>query len=357
MIPYGIPGETISAAITDEKKDFCYASITSIREADPGRTVSDCPHFTRCGGCSYLHVSYERELEFKRLIVEDSLARIGGIPRGNGPVIDTIQAGRYHYRSHATLKAKDGFPGFYRKGTNDFVPIGESGCLLLAEELNAWLRRKEPLPGDCRIAVDASSSVITSFQKMPVVVDQAGDLVFKRPIGSFFQANRFLRNRMLEIVLNYAEIGGKKDILDIGCGVGFFTLALARASESGIGIDISSENIRWAMHNAEQNRIMNIEFTAMPSNRIHPGRLSADVILADPPRAGIDKKTRKTIMAMKPAVLVYVSCNPATFARDAKDFIGGGYILERLTLIDMFPGTHHIELVSRFINGVVSQSA
>ncbi len=357
MVPYAIPGETVSVSITHDKKDFCFASIDTIIEKDHGRTRADCPYFTRCGGCSFLHVAYDRELEFKKIILEDSLVRIAGLGDGERPDIEVVHAGRYHYRSHATLKAKDGIPGFFRKGTNDFVPIGEKGCLLLAEELNIWLRENKSLPDDCRIAIDSSSRVITSFQKDPIVIDKAGGYIFTRTISSFFQSNSFLRDRMLEIVRNHADRCSFKTFLDIGCGGGFFSLALAGLVKSGTGIDISGENIRWARHNAKQNRITNVEFLTMPSNRIHPERLHADLIVTDPPRAGIDKQTRQTIMTINPSMFAYVSCNPATFSRDAKDFIRGGYTLEKLTLIDMFPGTHHIELISLFRRGTVSPSA
>ncbi|HPV42774.1 MAG TPA: class I SAM-dependent RNA methyltransferase [Spirochaetota bacterium] len=357
MVLYAVPGETVAAIITEERKDFCFASLTSIIGADPRRCMPDCPHFTRCGGCSYLHVSYDTELEFKKTILEDSLTRIAGFSRDEFPEIAVINADRYGYRSHATIKVRQGIPGFYRKGSNDFVPVGESGCLLLAAPLNGWMRDNTPIPDDCRIAFDASSSVIASFHADAVVVDNAGGLEYSRAISSFFQANRLLRDRMLETVIRFADMGGAGTFLDIGCGVGFFSLALAGDAKLGTGIDISGENIRWARHNAARNAIQNVEFIAMPANRIHPGRMHADVVVADPPRAGLDKKTRKTILAMEPSVLVYVSCNPATFARDAKDFANGGYSLEKLTMIDMFPGTHHIELVSRFSRYNVNPSA
>ncbi|HQH96423.1 MAG TPA: class I SAM-dependent RNA methyltransferase [Spirochaetota bacterium] len=357
MVPYAIPGETVAASITEDRKDFCFASITAIMEADPRRSRPDCPHFTRCGGCSYLHVPYEEELEFKKTILEDSLARIAGFSRGDVPKISVIQGDRHGYRSHATIKVRGGLPGFYRKGSNDFVQVGEGGCLLLAEPLNQWMRNNVSIPGDCRIALDASSNVISSFHADAIVVDNAGGLEYARGISSFFQANRLLRNRMLETVIQYAGLGGNGTFLDIGCGVGFFSLALAGYAVSGTGIDISGENIRWARHNAALNGIENVMFMAMPSNRIHPVRQRADVVVADPPRAGLDKKTRKTILALGSPVLVYVSCNPATFSRDARDIVNGGYALEQLTMIDMFPGTHHIELISRFSRGQVSPSA
>jgi 23S rRNA (uracil1939-C5)-methyltransferase len=349
LVPYGIPGETVSVAITLDKKDYCMASISDIIEKDAGRVVAGCPHFTRCGGCSYLNVSYERELQFKKMILEDSLKRTAGLSPGQLPGIEGVHAERCHYRSHGTLKARDGKPGFYRKGTNDFVPVGEHGCFLLSKELNAWLNKGKEFPDDCRVAVDSFSRVITSYQDDPVVRDTECGLRYSRGIGQFFQSNLFLRGRMLEIVKEYSGITGNEVFLDIGCGVGFFSLALAGLSRSGTGIDISGESIRWARYNARQNNVTNVDFRAIPSNRIQPDLLQADLVVADPPRAGIDKKTREMLLAMKPSRIVYVSCNPSTFARDSRDLISGGYSMDRITLIDMFPGTHHIEVISRFI--------
>ncbi len=357
LVPYGIPGETISASLTDEKKDFSFGSITSVIEESGERLPPGCPHFTECGGCSYLHVPYERELEYKRAIIEDNLGRIAGLTADNRPCIDIVHAGRYNYRSHGTIKAAGGCPGFYRRKSNELVSIRDTGCLLMAEELNAWLKNNNRLPDNSRIALDAFTRVITSFEEDPVIVEHAGGLVFERGIGQFFQANRFLRDRMLEIVREYAGTMKDQTLLDVGCGVGFFTLALAGSSSSCTGIDISGENIRWAIHNARLNRIPDVRFLAIPSSRLNAGRIRPGLIIADPPRAGIDKKSRKTIMGMEPAAIVYVSCNPSTFSRDTRDFIAGDYALERLTLIDMFPCTHHIEIISRFSRTRVNQSS
>lgn len=349
LIPHAIPGETVAAAIVEDKNDYCFGTITAIEKKSDSRIMPDCPHFTECGGCSYLHVSYEQELEFKKAVLSDCLERSARMAAGTIPPVDTVVSHRYHYRSHGTLKSNGGNPGFYRKGTNDLVSIRESGCLLLAEELNAWLQNSGTLPGDVRIAVDRAARVYSSIQDEAEIVETAGGLVFSRGINRFFQANRFLRERMQQAVAAAASLGSDESFLDIGCGVGFLSLPLAGSAGTGTGIDISRESIHWASYNARANGIANVAFRTMPSSRIHPGRLHSDVIVADPPRAGMDKKTRNTIIAMKPSRIVYASCNPSTFARDAGDFIAGGYSLDTLTFIDMFPCTHHIELVSRFV--------
>ena len=348
LVPYAIPGETVRARIHEEKKDYCFGVVEEIVDGSGFRTMPACIHFESCGGCSYLHLPYDKELGFKKSIILDSLARNAGMDAAELPEVEVTAGERFHYRSHASIKVRGGSQGLYRKGSNDLVSFHETGCLILAGELNDWLRRNESPRNDYRAAVDSSNSIITSADDHPVVTEKAGGLTFSRGINQFFQANRFLRNNMLEIVSNDAKTGADESFLDIGCGVGFFTLSLAQLMKAGTGVDISRESILWAKRNASLNKIGNVGFQHIPSARMHPARMRPDLIVIDPPRAGIDRKTRKTMLAVSPERMVYISCNPSTFSRDAKEFIAGGYRMERLMLIDMFPCTHHIEVIARF---------
>jgi len=348
MIPRAVPGETVRARIHEEKKDFCFGAVEEIVDGCGFRTRPACDHFESCGGCSYLHLPYEKELEFKKSILIDCLTRNADMASAQLPEIGVMSGDRFRYRSHASIKVRDSSHGFYRKGTNDLVPFHDTGCLLLADELNDWMRRNEPPRSNYRAAVDSSNRVITSENDHPEVIEKTGGLTFSRRIHQFFQANRFLRGTMQEIVADEAEIGGDESFLDIGCGVGFFTLYLAQLMKEGTGVDISRESILCAKRNAGINRIRNAEFQHTASARIHPSRIRPGLIVIDPPRAGIDRKTRKTMLAMSPDRMVYVSCNPTTFSRDAREFIAGGYRMDRLKLIDMFPCTHHIEVIARF---------
>lgn len=355
LVPFGVPGETVRVRVRDEKKDYCLGTIEPGEGTHASRVTPACPHFEECGGCSYLHVSYECELEMKEDILRDSLARIAGLGPEQVPAVDIVRGGRFHYRSHASIKSPGGVPGFYRRGTNDIIPFGETGCLLLGEELNARIIA-ERAPGDFRAAIDMSGRVITSHDHDGLITENEGGITYRRGINQFFQANRLLRGRMLEIARDYAGPGSGESFLDIGCGVGFFTLCLASSAKEGMGIDVSRDSVRQARENASLNGAGNVRFRALHSSRVHPARDVPDMVIIDPPRAGIDRKTRRTLLAMG-SRLVYISCNPSTFARDAKDLVSGGYLLDRLTLIDMFPATHHIEVVSRFTPRAVSRPA
>ncbi|HOD14179.1 MAG TPA: class I SAM-dependent RNA methyltransferase [Spirochaetota bacterium] len=347
LVPNAVPGETVTVRILSEKKDYCTGEIENVISGPGDRVIPACPLYNRCGGCSYLHVPYKKELEFKKNVLMDSLARIAGLDPDSipGPVV--IHEDRFHYRSHASIKARGGVSGFFRRGTNDIVPIAETGCLLLDNAVNERLMHIDAPPDDYRAAVDCSGAVVTSFDGDPLVREREAELSFSRGIDQFFQANRFLRSALLEHVVSLARCDKADTFLDIGCGVGFFTLPLARVSKHGHGIDINAESIRFARMNAAENGITNVDFEARHSSRLHPGRLEPRVMVMDPPRAGIDRHTRKTILVMGPRVIVYVSCNPSTFARDVKDFIAVGYRLETLMLADMFPCTQHVEVISR----------
>ncbi|MBN1496759.1 MAG: class I SAM-dependent RNA methyltransferase [Spirochaetes bacterium] len=351
LVPAGIPGEEVLVRITEHKKDYSIGAIEAIIHGSADRIIPACPLYGQCGGCCYQHLSYDHELRLKETIVLDCLIRISGADADKMPGIRLVHGNRFNYRSHATLKARAGNLGFFRRGSNDLVPLGNTGCLLLGNELNDWLSQhpRHSGPGDFRIASDSTGMVVTSRGPDKTVRETACGISFSRGLGSFFQSNRILRDRMIEIVKEYAGNDIRRSFLDIGCGVGFFSLCLAGQASEGVGIDISKESIRWAKRNAARNGITNIRFQALPSALIHPGRLRPGLVVIDPPRAGIDKKTRRTIIAIGPAALLYVSCNPSTFARDARDFMRAGYRLESLSLIDMFPCTHHIEVISSFI--------
>ena len=151
---------------------------------------------------------------------------------------------------------------------------------------------------------------------------------------------------MIETALAYADLSHERTVLDAGCGAGFFTLPAALQSRAVSGIDISRESIAAAKKNAALNGISNVSFQAKPDDRIDPARDKADIVIADPPRAGLSAKTRSAFLKMDPQRIVYISCNPSTWARDLKDLTAQSYALKEYTLIDMFPGTQHIEMIS-----------
>ena len=352
LVPRALPGETLRVRIDRVHKDYCTGVIDSILAGSDRRIVPECVHFGRCGGCSYLDVPYEHELEIKKSVLGDNLARIARLEPSRIPEIEILSAARHNYRSHASVKVRDGSAGFYRKGSNELVPFAGAGCLLLADPLNEFLGRGIDGVTELRIAADAGGKIVTSLGGDRLVTEKINGLTYRRAIDQFFQANRLLRHGMLKKVKELAGITRDDTFLDIGCGVGFFSLFLADSAGHGTGVDINGASVSMARKNARLNNIGNLDFKAMPASMIHPSRAAPRVVVVDPPRAGIDRKARRTLAALNPERILYVSCNPATFSRDAKDLVGAGYTLDALSLIDMFPCTHHIEVISRFNRGV-----
>ena len=346
FVDKAIPGDTVSVEIFIEKKDYSFARIKEIISPAQIRKESLCPSFHLCGGCSFLCVDYADEINLKKNILLDSLKHIGGIDFEIANV-DIITGERFHYRSHALVKRSNGMTGFFSRGTNDIVPFPNEGCMLLAKELFESLSSHTSDRG-FRIALSANGSISTSNGNFYKINEHEMNVIYERNVHDFFQSNRFLRASMLERVGEYANLSLDEDFIDIGCGIGFFTLYLASRARFGHGVDINNDCIKSAQDNAKINKIKNVSFELLPASQINPFRKKYDLILADPPRAGLDKKTRQTILAMKSKRIVYVSCNPSTFARDAKDLINGGYSMKKLTFIDMFPCTYHIETIALF---------
>ncbi|MBN2040779.1 MAG: class I SAM-dependent RNA methyltransferase [Spirochaetes bacterium] len=348
FVQYAVPDDFVEIEIHKEKKDFSFGRIINIIKQSELRVKPECPNFGKCGGCDYLNISYDNELKIKKGILKESLTRTGRIPSEKIPELSVIKSSRYHYRSHASVKSLNSESGFYAKESNHLVTFPEKGCMLLAEPLINKLSSLQNMPEEFKISLSGDSQCLISFEKEKTVRENEYGLLFDRNIMLFFQANKFLRESMLRRVSEYAELSKDSNFIDIGCGVGFFSLFLADKANTGHGVDISRESIKWARHNAELNKITNITFEAKPASEIHPYRSEYDVVIADPPRAGLSVKARKTINAISAQRIVYISCNPSTFSRDASDFISSGYSLNKLTLIDMFPGTYHIELIGLF---------
>jgi 23S rRNA (uracil1939-C5)-methyltransferase len=350
FVPYTAPGDEIRAVIVKEHRDHAFGLIEQVISGSGSRVEPACPNFTRCGGCDYLHVAYDAELAIKREILIDSLKRTAGLAEHRIPVLESVSGERFHYRSHASMKMDRRGAGFYERESRKVAPFPAEGCRLLSAELIVHVRDLGPVRGkELKAAVDCHGGVITSLDKRPGPVREMENGVrYDRDVSCFFQANRSLRAAMLGTVAQFASLGAGDSFLDLGCGVGFFTLYLARDGARGTGVDRDGRAIGWARHNARLNGVRGVSFLegdlSSPVRMRHVPR----VIVCDPPRAGLSKEARRTMAAARPERVVYVSCNPATFARDTRDFIAGGYGLSRVTLFDMFPATAHLELVSLF---------
>lgn len=349
FVESAIPGDLVKISIKEEHKDYTIARIDELLESSHLRIKPECPAADQCGGCSYLNVSYETELEFKRTIIKDQLRRVAGLQEKEFPFIETITDKRFGYRSHTRFNTESVIKGFFKKGSNQLISFPEDGCLLLSEELNLGI--KELNPGNEKVVIKAASDYemkihFSKDNKSENIIESENGIFFHRDINGFFQANRYLREKMIQNVIELSGTDKRSIFLDICSGCGFFTLPLAKISKHGYGFDIDSGSITHAKKNAKINNIINVDFCKLSESEIKPHLYSPDVVVIDPPRSGLSKRGRWTVNTINPPRIVYVSCNPSTFARDLKDFMKNGYKLNRLIFIDMFPCTYHIEMIS-----------
>ena len=355
FVNYALPGDELEIEIYQEHKNYSFADFEAIIKPSPFRVKSPCPNFEICGGCSYLNLTYPDEIKYKELLVKEQLIRNGIFPLSE---IKLTSGPRFHYRSHANIKFINMESGFYARNSNKLVPFTDNGCMLLTNILNEGLMQKGLISGsgEIKISEDKNNSFISYSGHDPerIITEQVGEFIFKHPISGFFQSNRFLRKSMIDIVCMYCDLTEYDEFIDICSGCGFFTIPLSRLSLKGTGFDIDKNSIDFARGNALLNNCSNINFFTVSESDINPVRLNPKTVIVDPPRNGITKKGRNTIKMMEPEIIVYVSCNPSTFARDVSDFNKKGYSLSNITLIDMFPCTHHIELIGKLIRGHIA---
>lgn len=332
FVPKTLPGEVAEVQIVERKKDYAVGKVVEIVARSADRREPVCPNYETVGCCHWQHIAYEKQVEFKETILRESLERLGKI-RWDGPINKIVGPDR-NYRLRATFHVKDGKLGFVEESTNKVVPIRE--CSALAPELNRFLQEASPITTLKRVNV-----VATPFATVH-------GLRYRLNPKTFFQSNRFLLDAFVSEVLRVSA--SPRFILDLYCGSGFFSLPLARVAERVIGVDRIPP--RDARENARRNRIPNVEFVRADVDQfLSRCALRPEVVLLNPPRSGAGRRNIERIVKFKPERIVYVSCNPTTFAPEAAMLGVKGYELRRLTLLDQFPHTYHIETIAMFGRG------
>jgi 23S rRNA (uracil1939-C5)-methyltransferase len=320
FIPYVIDGEKVSARITRQKKKFAAAELESVIETSPHRIPAPCPYFGRCGGCSYQHITYSHQLELKSRQVEQTLRRVGRLAEvPMQPIIPSPET--YGYRNRIRVHIDTGAVGFYAHGKHDLVEI--ETCAIAAPEVNAALRE---IRG--RALYDGDYTV-------------SG-----KQGGRFFeQTNNAVGDEMLRLAERLVK-RGQALLVDAYCGAGFFAKHLAGLFGAVIGIEENEHAVAHALSTAgasEKYIAGDVEFH-LPDALAAADRALTTLIL-DPPATGITPRVCDLILAAMPAEIVYVSCDPATLARDIGHLVGS-YELLSVTPLDMFPQTAEIEAVA-----------
>jgi tRNA/tmRNA/rRNA uracil-C5-methylase (TrmA/RlmC/RlmD family) len=365
FVPFAVDGDRIMVEVTGMKKKFARGEIKEILEPSPYRTAPACRYFGRCGGCRYQHVRYPHQLELKERQVREAFARIGKL--AFPPVVAVKPSSRtVHYRGKAEYHVSRGPENKMEIG---FISVSGSGvvdieeCLIVDDSINracgefrkVLLADEEKLRGTRLILWsgppgEVGVRAIPHSGCPPQIERFVGDRRLLVPSGGFFQANLFMVEALAGQVIDMCALTGRETVLDGYCGSGLFALFALPQARRVFGIEADRDALRCAAINlgAEGNdkatffpgdvgRVMGREFVKR--------RVKADVVILDPPRTGCSRKALDALAALQPDRVVYVSCNPATQARDCGYLAERGFALKRLQPIDMFPQTGHIEVV------------
>lgn len=347
FVPYALPGETIRARITQDKGNFAHAEVIELIESSPHRITPPCSHFGVCGGCHWQHIAYPTQLEYKRQIVIDQFKRIAGITDAEARVLPTIASPEsFAYRTHITLHhTPDGQPGFI--GTDDRTVVPISQCHIIRPELQAMLT---PTTADAarlrlQVGTDGHSEDSAGF-----VWYTLRDKLFRCAAGSFFQVNLMQAETLIDLVLHYANLSGTERVADLYAGVGLFTAFLADQAKRVLHLESATSAVRDAKVNLKTYKT--IDYHTGEVEQVLPklaqNHKRFEVVVLDPPRSGMKPKALEALIKTQPHTIVYVSCDPATLARDAKGLLKAGYQFVEVQPVDMFPQTYHIECVAKF---------
>ena len=409
FVPFALPGETVKAHIIKVEKRFCIAKIIEILKASEYRVQPVCEAFEKCGGCALMHLIYSEQLRTKTQIVKDALERLGGLSDVSvNDTIGMEDPWRYRNKGSFPIGCIDGAAcfGFYAERSHRLIPlfdcpIEDARITALARTVTEWANRNHVPVYDeatgkgalraCMIRVtstgermavvvtkgalpakeslvrmldveslyhnrnDRNTNVIfgdefTLLKGKPQLVEKQGDLRFCVSPQSFLQVNPKATRVLYDEALRLLEPKPNETIADVYCGIGTISLAIAKHAGRVIGIECVPEAIEDAKRNAAENSIRNAEFFCGLAEEVLPDlirkNMRPDAIVIDPPRKGCDERVLSAIAESGVDRIVYVSCNPATLARDAKYLIEKGYLVKSVQPVDMFPHTQHVECVT-----------
>lgn len=379
FVPFGIPGEIVEVEVTEDRGSYARGRIERILSPAPERVDPPCPHFGECGGCHFQHMQYEAQLHWKAEIVRDQLRRIGKIE--DPPVRPTIPSpDPFGYRNQIQFSASpDGRLGFQAMRSHRVVPISRCWIAhpMLQElyealdieglDLRRLTLRCGVRTGDRMVIFETEGDelpiletdlrvslvLLTSDEKaVPLIgldylTEEVGGFLFRISAPSFFQTHTAVAEQIVHQVVEWADLHGTESVLDAYCGVGLFAAHLAPFAQRVVGIEAHPAAAADARHNLA--RFPHVEILAGTVEELAPTLEGPfDVVVVDPPRTGCSKEALEALLRLAPRRWIYVSCDPATLARDARQLLNAGYRLHAVQPFDMFPQTYHIETVSLF---------
>jgi 23S rRNA (uracil1939-C5)-methyltransferase len=390
FVPYALPGEEVLVEIVEDKKRYARARPVEVISPAPQRVVPRCPHFGLCGGCHWQHIDYAAQLQFKESILRDQLARLGGIK--HAPIMPLIgMAQPWCYRNHVQFALTDngrlGFVAARSRGKarrvmpievcyllhplldDMFVALDLEHLELKRLSLRAGINTGQRMmifeteddePPELEIDFPLSCVLLLSDGRAATlvgeshIVESLAGREYRVSASSFFQVNTIQAEALVQKVIDMLRpsLQGDETLLDAYCGVGTFALSLADRVGRAIGVEENREAIADAGLNADAADLPNVELIQGRVEDVLPDlEESIDLVILDPPRQGCPPETLKAVAGLDPTRIVYISCDPATLARDARTLLQNGYKLIEVQPVDMFPQTYHIETIALLVRG------
>ncbi len=397
FLPFVLPGERVEVEIRQDKPGFARGSVTHLIERSPDRIEAACPYFQRCGGCQYQHIPYERQLVYKAGILRETLQRIAKIALKTEIQLHASPPWNYRNRTRLRVQTAPQFAlGYYAFGSHEFLAVRE--CPISSPLLNRVMARLAELGGsECPAAVeeieffsdardervltwafcrrDASGDRLLRWaetvqrevsgimgmtffpsRRRPEEEDptdlkplaqagaqemryRAAGADYRVSAGAFFQVNRYRLDELVSLVTG--DAGGEL-ALDLYAGVGLFSVALAGSFHHIFAVEASQTSYGDLIHNSPAN-VKAVR--GRTEDYLRPARKRPDLVVLDPPRAGVGKAVTRLLVDLGAPRVRYVSCDPATLARDLAPLLAAGYRIEEAHLFDLFPQTFHIESV------------
>lgn len=370
FIPKTLPGDIVKVKDLQDYKKYYKGNVDSIITPSTTRISPICPYYESCGGCQLMNTSYLNQLNYKKEKVQEILKKYANIDKK----LDIVLNNKTHsYRNKITLQVKAGKLGLYKYNSKELVEIKE--CLLVSNNINNLIKiikKNLNLEQITKIIIREYnhnlmihfSGIIdkkTLIQQLstfvqtiyindklihgdPQLTVKLGNYHYKVSPLSFFQVNYEQTERLYNQVLKHLSKNNNQ-VLDLYCGTASIGIYISKYCKNITGIEINTSSVKDALENIKLNNIKNINIIKGDVAQVLNNSQKYDTIIVDPPRSGLSKTTRKTILELNSPQIIYISCNPVTLARDLT-VLKQQYIIKDITLFDMFPNTYHVESVS-----------
>lgn len=350
FVSNALPNEIVDIKYTVIKKNFSIAEVIKIIKKSNKRVENLCPYYGECGGCDLLHLAYDEQLKFK----EDKIRNIfSKYLNENIMVKEIVKSPKcLHYRNKVTLHNNKKI-GLYKNNSNDIIKIDK--CLLLDDDINKVIKQLCDI-NEKEIIIRKGNNDIMMIPNIKMAIDglnikektiyqKIGNKTFSIVNNAFFQINTSLVEQLYDKVLDYIKSNKNQNVLDLYCGTGTISIFISEYANKVLGIEINKEAIESANANKKLNNCHNVEFICADISKLKEIKFNPNIVIIDPPRAGLTKNIIDNIIDIKPKQIIYISCDPMTLVRDL-NLLKDKYNIIEVTPFDMFPNTHHVETIA-----------